>query len=105
MSDVQKHYYDILDQIRTDLSCSKITKDEYHKKLLILSYELALKGFDQDSFYMFLEISSDYFTAQSAADMAEDEMFHRKCIFVYELYKYLNYIDWSVDATQKGATA
>lgn len=105
MSDVQKHYYDILDQIRSDLSCNKISKDEFHKKLLTMSYELALKGFDQDSFYMFMEVDSEYFTAQSSIDMTTDEMFHRKCIFLFELYKYLNYIDWAVDATQKEALA
>lgn len=105
MSDVQKHYYDILDEIRSDFSSNKISRDEYHKRLLVLSYELALKGFDQDSFYMFMEIDSDYFTAQSINDMNKDEMFHRKCIFLFELFKYLNYIDWAVDATQKEALA
>ena len=105
MSDVQNHYYDVLDQIKSDLSSKIITRDEYHKKLMLLAYELALKGFDQDAFYMFMEIEPDYFTAQSIKDMDTDSMFHRKCIFLFELFKYLSYIDWAVDATQKGGTA
>lgn len=105
MSDVQKHYFDIFDQIRSDLDSCVITEQEFNRKVLNLSYELALKGFDQDALILFLETDVGYFDKEFVEHLNLDEMFHRKCIFLYELFKYLNYIDWPVDATQKEALA
>jgi hypothetical protein len=105
MSDVQKHFFEIFEQITSDLGCNKISKREFNKKVLTLSYDAALRGFEQDSLLFFLEIDESYFNKDFIQDADTDESLHRKCIFLYELYKYLDYIDWNVEATQKEALA
>lgn len=105
MSDQHEQFEEIFLQIRSDFESRVITKAEYNKKVFNLSYEAALKGLDQESILLFLELDSDYFDTDFIAHARSDEIFHRKGVFLFELYNYLEYIDWPVTATQPGAKA
>lgn len=102
---VEDTYDQILQDFYADLLAKRITVEQYYKKIITLSYELALKDRASEALIIFINVDPAYYDHWCIKHFEEDNEFFKKCVFLFELFEYNTWAELVVEATQKPASA
>lgn len=101
----EKHFNDVLEDLELDLKSGTITYNVFCKKVVNLAYDCALQGFSTDAFYMMINLDPEYFKSQCIKDFDEDKDYFNKGVFLFEIFKYNNWVEEYIEITQAMAEA
>ncbi len=84
---------------------SEISLSQYSQGLIKLTYDLAYMGLPDDALLMLILIPEEYFDKPIFDDFDKNEELQRKCLFIFSVLDFANFISYDIDATQSVAQA